>query len=269
MERLKSTSPSDMAVKPKTILDLPPEIRNRIYEQTFATSQLWIFSANVHFRIVIKPDMPAVINTRQQISQESLSIFFSSQTFLMSLAIFEDLRLSQRGRVAMKHMNELTIREYPSECMGGVPFKVCARVQKGILETTCMPYPWPGCTCSIEEAVQDEATRRMEEGESERGLAYIAVECFRDDHLPYLAGRSAYDHVCEVCGEGVQKYKIGAEWAVSGASASALMKAVPSRVSEVKLISKRTARANTSLATIAAKLIWTLRRGRKSTSAAA
>ncbi|KAK5686683.1 hypothetical protein LTS10_002806 [Elasticomyces elasticus] len=220
-----TSATTDMAVtKSKTILDLPPEIRNRIYEQAFATSQLWIFSANVHSRTLMKPGMPDIINARQQISQESLSIFFSSQKFLMSLAKFEDLRLSQRGRIAMKHMNEITVREYPAECIGGLPFKLCARVEKGMLEVDCMPYPWPGCTCGIEEAIQCEANERIEEGESERGLAYVAVECFRDEHLPYLGGRSVYDHVCEALGEGVQKYKIGAEWAVSGASASALMK---------------------------------------------
>ncbi|KAK3625917.1 hypothetical protein LTR56_020132 [Elasticomyces elasticus] len=147
--------------KPKTILDLPPEIRNRIYEQAFATSQLWIFSANVHSRILMKPDMPALINTRQQLSQESLSIFFSSQKFLMSLAKFEDLCLSQRGRVAMKHMANITIREYPSECVRALSFKLCARVEKGILETSCTLYPWSGCSCGIEEAVQIAATRRI------------------------------------------------------------------------------------------------------------
>ncbi|KAK5721921.1 hypothetical protein LTR15_006515 [Elasticomyces elasticus] len=214
------------ATKPKTILDLPPEIRNGIYEQAFATPQLWIFSAGVHSRILMKPSMPAIFNARQQIGQESLSIFFSSQKFLMSLARFEDLRLSQRGRVAMKHMTDITVREYPSECMGGLPFKLCARVEKGMLEVDCMPYPWPGCTCGIEEAVRCEATRRVEETEdNKRGLAYVAIECFRDDHLPYLGVRSAYDHVCEACGEGVQKYEIGGEWAVSGATATALMKA--------------------------------------------
>ncbi|KAK5737266.1 hypothetical protein LTR17_006878 [Elasticomyces elasticus] len=259
---------SDMAVtKSKTILDLPPEIRNRIYEQAFATPQLWIFSANVHSRILMKPGMPDIINARQQISHESVSIFFSSQKFLMSLAKFEYLRLSQRGRIAMKHMADITIREYPSECIGDVPFKLCASVKKGILEVSCTLY-WSGCTCGIEEALQYEASRRIEEGESERGLAYAAVECFRDEHLPYLGGRSVYDHVCEACGEGVRKYKVGEDWAASGASASALMKAVRSGLSRLEVIPKRTARANTSLATIAAKLIWTLRRGRKSTSAA-
>ncbi|KAK5714785.1 hypothetical protein LTR17_017032 [Elasticomyces elasticus] len=258
-----------MAVKPKTILDLPPEIRNRIYEQIFATSQLWTLSANVHSRILMKPGMPDIINARQQISQESLSIFFSSQKFLMSLAKFEDLRLSQRGRTAMKHMNEITVREYPSECISGTPFKLCARVEKGILEVDCMPYPWPGCTCGIEEAVQVAATRRVEETEdNKRGLAYAAMECFRDDHLPYLGARSAYDHVCDACGEGVQKYKIGEEWAVSGASASALMKAVPSRVSEVEVIPRQKPRWFTKSAVMTATLFWTLRKGRKSTSAA-
>ncbi|KAK4959767.1 hypothetical protein LTR10_002654 [Elasticomyces elasticus] len=212
------------ATKPKTILDLPPEIRNGVYEQAFATPQLWIFSAGVHSRILMKPSMPAIVNARKQISEESLSIFFSSQEFLMSLAKFENLRLSQRGRVAMKHITDITVREYPSECMEGRPFKLCARVEKGILETSCTLYPWSGCSCGIEEAVQIAATRKIQEGEDTQGLAYAAVECFRDDHLPYLGGRSAYDHICQACGEGVQKYKIGEDWAVSGASASALMK---------------------------------------------
>ncbi|KAK5684651.1 hypothetical protein LTR17_027161 [Elasticomyces elasticus] len=131
MEKLNSSSTSDMPVtKTKTIVDLPPEIRNRIYERIFATLQLWIFSANVHSRILMKPGMPDIVNAHQQISQESLSIFFSSQKFLISLANFEDLHSSQRSRIAMKHMNDNTNREYPSECMGRVAFELCALVKK-------------------------------------------------------------------------------------------------------------------------------------------
>ncbi|KAK4919057.1 hypothetical protein LTR49_013228 [Elasticomyces elasticus] len=204
------TTPSPNAARGKTFLDLPPEIRNAIYTLTLGRESYYRLKPRVHGEtgqeyMVMLPPMPDIVNTRQQITAEVLSLFYSSQVFYFLIPVHQKLFSTTRGLVAKKHMTPISLRGSVAADVDDF-FELEVLTAKGKLVTVRLNMQWQ-CTCHLIEGIRDGATRKFEERGSEMGLAYAAVEHFCEGPLSHLQRSVSKAAVDKCCGCGKKRYE--------------------------------------------------------------
>ncbi|KAK4890899.1 hypothetical protein LTR27_010472 [Elasticomyces elasticus] len=211
---------STHAVNGKTFFDLPPEIRNAIYTLALARTprsrhlgHFWLSAQRCPLSdkpyMKISPEMPELVNTSLQIAGETLPMFYSFG-FILNDGLYKSLFMTARGKFAKKHIKHFIIKnvKYESNTFRGtcirVPFWLVVYVEEGgSLDIHSAVYDQNECMCELTAAMRASAVQRCSESNGDVGLAYAAVECFFDEHLPVLQDKRlrsrASQIVCSQC----------------------------------------------------------------------
>ncbi|KAK4890900.1 hypothetical protein LTR27_010473 [Elasticomyces elasticus] len=186
---MADTNSSINAVKGKTFLDLPAEIRNDIYALALSgpSSDFILCRPFKMIPTALYPHIPSLLNTHQQIALEALPMSFAQNHFdIFDPADKELFTSSVRGCIAKKHMRSIAFREWPHGNVHRNSLRVKVRMWRGELEITMRDWARLLCTCGLEVAVREDAVRRVEESGGGTGMVYAAIECVVDEHLPCL-----------------------------------------------------------------------------------
>ncbi|KAK5686684.1 hypothetical protein LTS10_002807 [Elasticomyces elasticus] len=209
------TSTTD-AARRKTFLDLPAELRNAIYTLTLGQKHYYRFlrvrSKTRPGYMVMCPSMPGIVNTRQQITDEVLSLFYSSHAFVLRDDLDMSLFLTVRGRTAKKHMKHIIIDAEKCEPnTSALPitkfFDIVVETKEGGgLDIHLDPNSQNECMCEIMAEMGVHAIEKCSDSNGDYGLAFAAAEYFFDKHSPRLQDKAIRSTASRIaCSEFVYK----------------------------------------------------------------
>ncbi|KAK4959768.1 hypothetical protein LTR10_002655 [Elasticomyces elasticus] len=228
---MTSTTVNANAANGLTFFDLPPEIRNAIYGLAlphirFHFRDFGKFSLRVERypknRMVTVPTIPGCLNASLRIAAETLPMFYSSYGFIFRDGLDKSLFLTARGQVAKKHLKHIVI--HTEKCvptsfpgLGNTKYLevVVYTEEEGTLDIHLSPHSWDECICEMVAEMGAYAVEKCRKSNGDSGLAYAAVECFFDKHLPRLQDEYArFEASRRTCGKCKRKefvYQRGSE----------------------------------------------------------
>ncbi|KAK5684652.1 hypothetical protein LTR17_027162 [Elasticomyces elasticus] len=177
-------------VKSKSFLNLPPEIRNDIYVLALGSEQVYQLVLERCERTRKRcarmiPDMPGIINARQQTADEALAMSYSAHTFEFMQPLCESQFSTTRDQVAKKCMNHIIIEGdlCTARDVAIKSFGLTVQVKDATLKIAHDYYLKRKCMCRMSEDLESGATRRAQESDGKMGLAYAAIDCFIKEQL--------------------------------------------------------------------------------------
>ncbi|KAK5714784.1 hypothetical protein LTR17_017031 [Elasticomyces elasticus] len=175
--------------------DLPLKLRQKIYTLVFGSRRYLLFAGTYHSTLtstgkphmLMHPAIPGLLCSRLKIKREALEIFYAVNQFTINGLLDKQLFSTINGQVARKHMVDVTFEEffYPMP-VRRCYYRVVARVEDGDLQVHPELALALFCTCDMKIAVRNGATRKVESGDGQRGLAYAAIEYFCDEYMPSI-----------------------------------------------------------------------------------